>query len=133
MNNLEKNDRKATKTLYRADRLTFATFMQLKLGHGYFKSYLSRISTDKQKDCIKCKTRQSPEHLLLNCSLYKEEQKQLKQQMSESKRERKMRQVTLQQLFNTNRGIECTLKYLKETRIATRRWILGEIEERQEG
>ena len=36
-------------------------------------------------------------------------------------------------LLCTRQGIKNTLQFLKQTRVATRKWILGEIEEREEG
>ncbi len=39
------------KELRKIDRLTFSTFIQLKMGHGYFKSYLHRLSEDNSNKC----------------------------------------------------------------------------------
>ena len=41
--------------------------------------------------------------------------------------------VTLRTLLTTKEGIRNILIFLKNTRIATRRWILGDREEEEEG
>ena len=41
--------------------------------------------------------------------------------------------VTLRTLLTTKEGIRNTLIFLKNTRIATRKWILGDREEGEEG
>ena len=77
---------------------------------------------------ITCTETQSPEHLLLNCQHFKEKQQTLKQSLEKG-------QVNLRILLNTVKGIKNTLIFLKNTRIATRKWILGdsEIDEREIG
>ncbi len=53
----------------------FSTFIQLKMRHDYFKSYLHRLSENNSNKCYEiCKTRQMLKHLLLNCKHYKAEQ-----------------------------------------------------------
>lgn len=67
------------KELRKIDRLTFPTFIQLKIGHGYFKSYLHRLSEDNSNKCCGiCNVRQTPQYLLLNCRHYRAEQIKLK-------------------------------------------------------
>jgi len=57
----------------------FSTFIQLKMKHDYFKSYLHQLSKNNLNKCYEiCKTRQTLKHLLLNCKHYKAEQLQLK-------------------------------------------------------
>ncbi|SLM37998.1 Ribonuclease H-like domain [Lasallia pustulata] len=86
--------------LKQADRLTFTTFTQIKLGHGYFKSYLQ----------------------------YRAEQKTLKNTVLKSKTgPGSNNELSLKRLLCTREGIKATLAFLKETRIATRKWMLGEV------
>ena len=111
---------KPLKKLRKIDRLTFSTFIQLKMGHGYFKSYLQRLSEDNSNKCYGiCKARQTPEHLLLNCRHYRAEQIKLRE-----KAQLKNTDIIMT-LFITKIGRIATLEYLKNTRIATRKWLLG--------
>lgn len=66
---------KKHKVLTKADKLTFATFMQLKLGHGYFKSYLARLPQHESRYCHgTCRGVQTPDHLLLRCKHFEAKQ-----------------------------------------------------------
>jgi len=70
---------KSLKKLRKIDRLTFSTFIQLKMKHNYFKSYLHRLSENNSNKCYEiCKARQTSKHLLLNCKHYRAKQLQLK-------------------------------------------------------
>jgi len=110
---------KPIKELRKIDRLTFSTFIQLKMGHGYFKSYLHRVSEDNSKKCYGiCNASQTSEHLLLNCKHYRPEQIKLKEKAQLKNTD------TILTLFVTKIGRIATLEYLKNTRIATRKWLL---------
>jgi ribonuclease HI len=98
----------------------WSTYVQLKLGHGYFKSYLVRLPGYDTDQCLECKTKQSPEHLILSCKAYREEQKIMRRTAGFKER------LTLRLIMNTERGRIALFDYLKETQIATRRWLLGE-------
>ncbi len=110
---------KSLKELRKIDRLMFSIFIQLKMKHDYFKSYLHRLSENNSNKCYEiCNARQTLKHLLLNCRHYKAEQRKLKRKV---------------QLKNTNIILTlfiikikriATLKYLKNTWIATRKWLL---------
>src|SRR5207247_5859125 len=45
----------------------WSAFIQLKLGYGYFKSYLIRLSDYTTNKCFVCGTKENPEHLILHC------------------------------------------------------------------
>ena len=106
----------------KADRLSFATFVQMKIGHSYFKSYLYRLPKYGDKKCRGFYTKdQTPEHLLTACQFFKEEQKAVKDQLKKANLP-----LTAKSLFSTNEGIKATLAFLKETKVATRKWLLGE-------
>ncbi len=97
--------------------------MQLKLGHGYFKSYLIRLPNYDTKKCNgNCNYTQNPQHLLLNCSHFVTERSILINKM-------KPQTTTLKTLFETKKGLENLGEFLINTEIATRKWILGETEE----
>ena len=53
-------------------RLLASAFFQLKLGHGYLKSYLHRLNIASNNKYKYGKTKNT-KHLLLYCSLYREE------------------------------------------------------------
>jgi len=110
---------KSLKKLWKIDRLTFSTFIQLKMRHDYFKSYLHRLSENNLNKCYEiCKTRQTLKHLLLNCKHYRAEQLQLK-----AKAQFKNMNIILM-LFIIKIERIAMLKYLKSTWIATRKQLL---------
>jgi ribonuclease HI len=94
----------------------WSAFMQLKLGHGYFKSYLYRLSEYNSEKCIECNTKENPEHLLLHCRRYS-------QIRGKIKLEKQLQQLSLKILFSTKLGQEFLFEYLKQTGIATRMWL----------
>ena len=122
---------RASKDLELADRLTFSTYTQLKLGHDYFKSYLCRLPAYENDLCMFCEKKQSPEHLLLSCKQLSAERRDLREAI---RKEGTLRneQLTLQMLLCTKVSVKHTLNFLKTTRIATRRWILGNVREEEE-
>ena len=73
------------KELKQAKRLMFSIFTQIKLEHDYFKSYLKRLSAYDSNLCNVCKVKQTPEHILLSCRIYKAEQKALKKAILQTK------------------------------------------------
>ncbi len=111
---------KSLKKLRKIDRLTFSIFIQLKMKHDYFKSYLHRLSENNSNKCYEmCNARQTLKHLLLNCRHYRAEQIKLKGKAQLKNTD------TILTLFITKIGRIATLEYLKNTRIATRKWLLG--------
>ncbi len=110
---------KSIKELRKIDRLTFSIFIQLKMRHDYFKSYLHRVSENNSKKCYEiCNASQTLEHLLLNCKHYRSEQIKLKE-----KTQLKNTDIILT-LFIVKIERIATLEYLENTRIATRKWLL---------
>ncbi len=110
---------KSLKELKKIDRLTFSIFIQLKMKHDYFKSYLHRLSENNSNKCYEiCNARQTSKHLLLNCRHYRAEQIKLK------KKAQLKNTNTILTLFIIKIERIATLKYLKNTRIATRKWLL---------
>jgi hypothetical protein len=84
----------------------------LKLGYGYLKSYLKRIDKTSTDLCW-CGTKETTDHLLLSCLNYStfrpvclKESKPLSQILD--KKERRLE----------------VLQFIRQTRIATRRWHL---------
>ena len=74
----ESEEKVKSKELKQADRLTFSTFTQIKLGHEYFKSYLERLSAYEDNLYHICKVKQTLKHILISYKQYKAEQKKLK-------------------------------------------------------
>jgi ribonuclease HI len=95
----------------------WSTHMQLKLGHGYFRSYLYRLSNYDSEICQFCNTKENPEHLLLHCRRYA-------QIRSKIKIEKQLNQLSLKMLFSSKSGQDFLFEYLKQTKIATRKWLL---------
>ncbi len=110
---------RSLKKLRKIDRLTFSTFIQLKMRHDYFKSYLHRLSKNNLNKCYEiCKMRQTSKHLLLNCKHYKAEQLQLKAKAQF----KNMNTILMLFIIKIERIV--MLKYLKSTWIVTRKWLL---------
>ncbi len=110
---------RSLKKLRKINRLTFSTFIQLKMRHDYFKSYLHQLSKNNSNKCYEiCKMRQTLKHLLLNCKHYRAEQLQLK-----AKAQFKNMNIILM-LFIIKIEKITMLKYLKSTWIVTRKWLL---------
>ena len=95
----------------------WSSYIQLKLGHGYFKSYLKRLP-DYNSDRCDCNRSsiQSPAHLLLSCENYIEAYSRIKEKLTAS-------QLSLKILLTKREGIEAVFSFLKETEIARRNWI----------
>ncbi len=99
--------------------------MQLKFDHEYFKSYLVRLPNYETKKCNEsCNFNQTPKHLLLNYHHFITERSNMINQM-------KPQSTTLKTLFETKKSIENLRKFLIDTEIATRRWILEDSEENE--
>ena len=106
---------KAPKISY--PKKTQSAFFQLKLGKGYFKSFSKIIGKDKEGRCFReCNSVQTPKHLLLDCSLYKIERKEMQRQLGSS--------LSLKKLFCTKKGKEVLFLFLDKTGIATRKWLI---------
>ena len=104
--------------LIKASRLVWSLYIQLKLGHGYFKSYLKRLPSynfDNKCDCNDISI-QSPAHLLLSCSKYQAAREKMKDFL-------KISDISLKILFTKREGILAILNFLKETQIARRNWL----------
>ncbi len=107
---------KSLKELRKINRLTFSIFIQLKMRHDYFKSYLHWLSENNSNKCYEiCNARQTSKHLLLNCRHYRAEQRKLKK-----KAQLKNTNIILT-LFIIKIERIATLEYLKNTQIATRK------------
>jgi len=82
--------------------------------HGYFKSYLQQLFENNSNKCYEiCTARQTLKHLLLNCKHYRREQIKLK------KKAQLKNTDTILTLFIIKINRSATLKYLKNTQIAT--------------
>ncbi len=110
---------KSLKEMRKIDRLTFSIFIQLKIKHDYFKSYLHRLSENNSNKCYEiCNARQMLKHLLLNCRHYRAEQIKLR------KKAQLKNTDTILTLFIIKIERIATLKYLKNTWITTRKRLL---------
>ena len=99
------------------ERAISSAYYMLKLGHGYIKTYLKRIGQADSELC-RCGTRETADHLLLFCPLY-----------SASRPACLKGSPPLSQVFRDKKNRTAILQYIRDTRIATRRWHL----ERREG
>src|SRR5438046_7251576 len=83
----------------------WSAFMQLKLGHEYFKSYLIRLSDYSTDRCFVCGTREDSEHLILHCKATQAVREKLRQEFD-------IKEFSLKNLFSTKIGQEFLFKFL---------------------
>lgn len=96
---------------------TWSAYIQLKIGHGYFRSYLARLPEHSTDKCYTCKTRENSEHLILHCKATRAIREELKQEFN-------IEEFSLKNLFNTKNEQEFLFKFLEKTQISTRNWLL---------
>ena len=97
-------------------RTISSAFFQLKLGHGHFNSYLHKLGHSPYNTCL-CGPKQTPMHLLLDCKI-----SNIRTARDKVKKELNTKNLTLPLLLGTKSGIKATIKFLEETRLATRGW-----------
>src|SRR5262249_54081465 len=99
----------------------------MRTDHGYLRSYLSRIpgSRFNSPQCNCGRATQTPEHLLIECSLYSKERDQLTKGIRRKKLE-------LHWLLHTKPGMERARIFLETTNIATRSWLYQAIPDMDE-
>lgn len=104
----------------KCERTIASALYSLRLGHGYFRSYLYRFHKVESDNC-RCGGRETPEHLLLACPLY-----------NNCRPERLRNARSLDDVMSDKDGLKDTIEYLQKTRIATRSWYLKRAEEFEE-
>src|SRR5205814_10099523 len=95
--------------------------MQLKLGHGYFRFYLVRLSNYSSNKCFTCGTKEDPEHLILHY-------KNTKQIREELRKKFNIKEFSLKNLFNIKIEQEFLFKFIEKTQIRTRNWLLQTVD-----
>ena len=100
--------------LPQTDPTIASNIYQLRLGHGNFRSYLTRLPNYDSTRCQCSEPDQTTKHLLLGCPLYKEERERAGIE----------RETTLQSLLFTPKGTAALIDFIQETRVDTRRWLL---------
>ena len=90
--------------------------MQLKLNHDYFNSYLKNLNNhSKISKCYeRCHGVQNPDHLLINCNHFRDQQAVLIKNM-------KSHTQLIKALFTTTEELKHLIDFLKSTNVATRR------------
>ena len=100
----------------KTSRIVWSSYIQLKIGHGHFKSYLKRLSdyqySDDKCDCNNNNI-QSPAHLLLSCSNYEAARAKIRKKLHTDN-------LTIKALFIKREEIESVFEFLKEIKIARR-------------
>ena len=69
-----------------------------------------------------CGAKQTPEHLLISCQRYRKDRKLLCEELDTN-------HLNLPLLLHTTKGIKATLAFISRTRVATRKWHLGQADE----
>jgi hypothetical protein len=106
--------------------LTFPTRCKLsldqsacKLGKGFFKQFSKAIGNDDRGVCFgNCNSLETPEHLLLHCKHYAKVRRVLAKAFYKPR-------LILPILFYTTKGSAALLSFLKDTQMATFRWLLA--------
>ena len=108
---------------FQLNRLQLATVTQLRLGHGYFNSYLSRLDENVSDSCS-CEKRtpppETPEHLILYCSKYQQHRQILKPVAQ---------QFHLPDVLGSKAGLLALGEFVRMSWAGTRRGHLGQIPE----
>jgi hypothetical protein len=100
------------------EKQLISTINQLKLGHGYFRSYLSKFTRNYNSNkCPLCHTVENPEHLLLFCSENIDLRLKIKSKYQ-------LEQLNLKFLFQTEAGFKFLKDFLRNSKIATRKWLV---------
>ena len=111
------NFKPRTAPAVRCDRTTSSAYYSLLFGHGYLKGYLKRIGKTDEDQC-QCGRKETPEHLIFACPRYR------------GHRPRALREAfNLEEVHKTKPGRKALIKYLQDTKIATRKWYQGTLEE----
>ena len=87
--------------------------MQLKLEHGYFKSYLVRLSEYSTDRYFVCDTREDSEHLILHCKITQTVREKLKQEFD-------IKKFSLKNFFDIKIEQEFLFKFLEKTQVLIR-------------
>ena len=98
-------------------RATASAFYQLKIRHGYLKSYLYLLGHTSNNKYI-CRAKETPEHLFISYSLFSLARSKLKDKLATN-------YLSLPLLLDTTPGIEASIAYLSETKICTRKYHLA--------
>ena len=102
----------------KTSRIVWSSYIQLKLDHDHFRSYLKRLS---DYDSDKCNYNdiyiQFSAHLLTSCSKYQIQHSKIKKNLSISDN------LSLKLLLTTRERIQAVFDFLKETEIARRNWL----------
>ena len=95
------------------------SYQQLKLGHRYFLSYLSKLPDYDTNICNKCYTnqKQNPYHLIFHCPGSLVARKNTIGKINP-------RDQNLYYLFTNRTGQETLIEFLKESKIASRKWFI---------
>lgn len=95
-----------------------SAFYQIKLGHGYFKSYMRRVGHIETDSCS-CGSKQTAKHLLLDCRRNVQNRKKMKERLG-------IKHLSLEVVLHNSSGIAAVLEFINDTKISTRRWYLRE-------
>jgi hypothetical protein len=101
---------------------TYAAMNQLKLGHGYFSSYLVRTANHESSRCFNgCIVKQTPEHLLLSCKNYRQERKPLIAIIKKFVKQGES--LRFAHFYANATTVDAILVFLSNIEIATRKWL----------
>jgi hypothetical protein len=108
---------KACKTI--TAKRTYAALNGLKLGHGYFRSYLIRTpNCELDRYFNGYRAKQIPEHLLMSCRIYRLERQLMIRIVKQYKDE--PRPLKFAHLFKNAIIVNEILKFLQKIKIVTR-------------
>lgn len=73
--------------------------------------------TPSSKPPLSCSCEETPEHLLLCCSIWKQLRELLKKKLN-------IEQLNMKFLFNTQLGLKFLVEFLSQSKVATRTWLI---------
>ena len=89
-------------------KANMVSYMQLKLGRGYFKFYLVRFLSYSSNRYFICGIKEDSKHLILHCKNTKYIKEGLKKKFD-------IKEFSLKNLFNTKIGQEFLFKFIEKT------------------
>ena len=100
------------KMLNKHEKILFATIMQLKFKHDYFKSYLFWLTNSSNKCYRRYYQTKNFKHLLTDHSHFRNQQSMLIKKIKSTSMF-----IDMKSLFNTNKKLNNLIEYLKTTKL----------------
>jgi ribonuclease HI len=99
------------------NKALFSAYIQLRTGIGLFRQHLFRIGKEQDPSCICGEKQQTAIHLLLHCSVLREERKEIIDFLTKIPKKRIRTQLIT--LFNTSKGLQTIKTFIQNSNIGS--------------